>query len=399
MVMTWVMLLILGYLSFGVFYTLFFSVSALFYKNKSGNDNYPYSKIAVLIPGYKEDTVIASVARHALKNQYPADQFDVVVIADSFQQETLEKLRQLPIILIEVAFENSTKAKALNRAMETLGDTYDIALVLDADNLMHYDVLAKVNNAYCKGKNAIQTQRSAKNKNNGLAVLDGFSERINNHIFRKGPSALGLSSSVIGSGMAFDYKLFKSIMKDIDAVSGFDKPLQLAFVASGNPVYYMEDARVYDEKVSERKVLGNQRKRWLAGQFYNLKSYFGQGLRRLFKGDFNYFNLAVLNNLLLPRVLMLGVLLILSLITLFVLPAYKIYTLSLFLAYILALAIPIPLKAYNKDLLKALINIPFAFITMLKAMFGIKGSNKKFIHTPHTYSSADPEIYEHDEER
>jgi len=35
-----------------------------------------------------------------------------------------------------------------------------------------------------------------------LALLDGISEEINNNIFRKGHQTLGLSSALIGSGMA-----------------------------------------------------------------------------------------------------------------------------------------------------------------------------------------------------
>src|SRR5690606_18533657 len=95
-----------------------------------------YRRVAVLIPAYKEDGVIVDAARHALEQSYPADHFDVVVIADSLQRGTLERLAQLPIKVIQVSFERSTKVKALNRAMEVLGDDYDCALVLDADNIM-----------------------------------------------------------------------------------------------------------------------------------------------------------------------------------------------------------------------------------------------------------------------
>jgi cellulose synthase/poly-beta-1,6-N-acetylglucosamine synthase-like glycosyltransferase len=44
-----------------------------------------------------------------------------------------------PIKLIEVSFDKSTKSKALNKAMATLDQDYDIAVVLDADNVMAPD--------------------------------------------------------------------------------------------------------------------------------------------------------------------------------------------------------------------------------------------------------------------
>jgi cellulose synthase/poly-beta-1,6-N-acetylglucosamine synthase-like glycosyltransferase len=52
--------------------------------------------------------------------------------------------KKLPIKLIEVSFDKSTKSKALNKAMATL-DQDDIAVVLDADNVMAPDFLAKIN--------------------------------------------------------------------------------------------------------------------------------------------------------------------------------------------------------------------------------------------------------------
>lgn len=192
-----------------VFYIFIFSVSGLFYKQKKVIIKADKRKIAVLIPGYKEDDVIVEVAQEALKQSHSQQAFDVIIIADSFLPQTIENLNSLPIKVIEVSFEKSTKSKALNKAMEQLPDIYDIAVILDADNLMAYDFLEKINSAFDSHFKAVQGHRAAKNLNNGLAILDAVSEEINNHIFRKGHRAVGLSSAIIGSGMAFDYPYFK----------------------------------------------------------------------------------------------------------------------------------------------------------------------------------------------
>ena len=42
-----------------------------------------------------------------------------------------------------------------------------------------------------------------------------------------------LSSAVIGSGMAFEYDGIKKVLGEINAVGGFDKPLQLKMVQQG----------------------------------------------------------------------------------------------------------------------------------------------------------------------
>ena len=241
-------------LALATLYLFVFAFAGIFYRQPVLPVAKVIRKIAVLIPGYKEDEVIVEVATDALKQEYPTDMYDVVVIADSFRTETLETLRILPIKVIVVNFDKSTKSKALNKAMEHLPNEYDIAVVLDADNLMAPDFLTKINAAFDAGFIAIQGHRTAKNMNTSLAVLDAISEEINNHIFRKGHRVLGLSSAIIGSGMAFDYQFFKNMMLNIKAIGGFDKEIELKMLKDGHTIGYLDDALVYDEKVQKAEI-------------------------------------------------------------------------------------------------------------------------------------------------
>ena len=269
-------------------------------------------KVAVLIPGYKEDNVIVEVARRALEQSYPEQLFDVVVIADSFQELTLHKLRKLPIKLVEVSFEKSTKSKALNKAMEVIGDEYHVALVLDADNIMEFDFVEKINEAFNKGYKVVQGHRIAKNLNTPMAILDAISEEVNNHIFRKGHRVLGLSSALIGSGMAFDYHFFKTTMAKVNAVGGFDKELELKLLRNRNTIEYLHNAEVMDEKVQKTEVFANQRKRWLSAQFIYFKRFIGSGLKELFfRGNVDFMD-KVYQMISPPRVLLLGLVMIIT---------------------------------------------------------------------------------------
>jgi cellulose synthase/poly-beta-1,6-N-acetylglucosamine synthase-like glycosyltransferase len=214
-------------------------------------------KFAVFLPSYKEDKVILESAKKALIQDYPKALFDVIVIADSLKPETVAQLRELPITTYEVTFETSTKAKALNYAMAQLTEQYDIALILDADNIMATDFITKLNATFDLGYQVVQGHRTAKNTNSPTAILDAISEEINNHILRKGHRALGLSSALIGSGMAFDYALFVDVMSEINAIGGFDKELEMRLLKRGIVFDYIEDAFVYDEKVQNAEVLKN----------------------------------------------------------------------------------------------------------------------------------------------
>ena len=185
-----------------------------------------YNRIAILIPAYKEDSVIEKVATHMKQLDYPKKTYDVFVIADSMKESTIKKISK-QVEVIEVSFDNSTKSNSLNYALNKIEEHYDIAIISDGDNILDESFLKKINRAYNLGAKAIQGHRIAKNTNTKMAVLDAASEEINNHIYRRGLNGLGLSSAIIGSGMAFDFTLLKRLMQNNHAVGGFDKILQL----------------------------------------------------------------------------------------------------------------------------------------------------------------------------
>ena len=270
----------------------------------AGNE-LPQKRIAILVPAYKEDGIILSTANSLLNLNYPRDLYDVYIIADSFQQQTLEELRNLPLQVMEVSFDKSTKTKSLNKAFFQINKPYDIALICDADNMLARDFLLKINASFINGARAVQGRRVAKNLDTSFAILDACSEGINNNIFRRGANALGLSSSVIGSGMAFEFETVKKVLSEINAVGGFDKPMQLKIVQQRIRIEYLEDALVFDEKVDSSQAFRQQRKRWVSSQFIYLKRFFLPSLGQLFRGNLSYFNLAMGNNLVLPRAFLL----------------------------------------------------------------------------------------------
>ena len=384
-------ILLLTYFGFASIYIFVFGLAGLFSQKQRKNITQKQRKFAVLIPGYKEDNVIVEVARRALEQSYPEELFDVVIIADSFQEITLQKLRKLPIKLVEVSFEKSTKSKALNKAMEVIGDDYHVALILDADNIMEFDFVSKINAAFNKGYKVVQGHRMAKNLNTPMAILDAISEEVNNHIFRKGHRVLGLSSALIGSGMAFDYHFFKSTMAQVNAIGGFDKELELKLLKNRNQIEYLHNALVMDEKVQKSEVFANQRKRWLSAQFVYFRRFAASGLKELLlRGNIDFAD-KVYQMISPPRILLLGIVGILTL-AYFVLenmlaiegnmvPALYWYV-TLFIT-ITAFFMAIPRSFYTRKTLHAILTLPKAFGVMFLSLFKLKGANKEFIHTQH----------------
>ena len=203
-----------------------------------------YYRFLVLYPAYNEDRVIVNSVQTFLGQYYPYQNFHVCVISDHMTDETNKTLAELPITLLQPFFEKSSKAKAMQYAMDILEGDYDFVVILDADNVVDIDFLQKLNDVCAKGYKAIQCHRCAKNSNNDIAVLDGVSEEINNTIFRKAHNRIGLSSALIGSGMCFDFNWFRENVFKL-TTAGEDRELEALLLKQKVHIRYEPDIHAH----------------------------------------------------------------------------------------------------------------------------------------------------------
>lgn len=383
-------LIILDTIDSILFFLMAISVGYLFIFAAAGMAKAAYSypqatkkyRFAVLFPAYKEDKVIEFAVHSFLQQEYPKEFYDVIVISDKMKDDTNIRLQQLPVELLIVDFENSSKAKALNFAMDKLSNQkYDIVVIMDADNTVHSDFLQKLSNAYESGANVIQAHRMAKNTNTNTAILDAVSEEINNSIFRKGHVKIGLSSALIGSGMAFEYSWFKENIKKVYS-SGEDKEFEGLLLKQRIYIDYLDDVPVYDEKTPKDEVFYNQRRRWIASQYNALINSIVDLPGAIISRNVDYFD-KIFQWMMLPRIILLGVISIISvLLTIIDWEASLKWWGILFLLG-LAFCMAIPDYLVDKRLTKAIKKVPWLFILMFLNLFRIKGADKKFIHTDH----------------
>ncbi|MGL5618233.1 MAG: glycosyltransferase, partial [Tannerellaceae bacterium] len=250
-----------------VLYLLFFAICSIKKTKVEPIHDLKKNRFLVLFPAYKEDSVIINSVKDFVEQDYPKGYYHVVVISDQMKDETNETLRELGSEVLEVTFSNSSKAKALNFAMDVLDTSkYDLIVIMDADNCASKDLLQGFNNQYLLGFRAIQAHRTAKNIDTDMALLDAVSEEINNSIFRKGHVNVGISSALIGSGMAFDKNWFVHNVKALNT-AGEDKELELLLLQQQVFIQYCDKLWVYDEKTRKEQVFYNQRRRWLAAQY------------------------------------------------------------------------------------------------------------------------------------
>ena len=369
-----------------VAYVVFFAIISLFYDKvdnlaiQAAAIKNQLTRYLILFPAYKEDRVIKNAVEQFLMQDYPKNFYTVVVISDHMQDETNEYLRKLPITLLTPSFEKSSKAKAMQYAIEQVHSKFDNVVILDADNVVRPEFLSQLN-ILCSVYDAIQCHRCAKNANNDVAVLDGASEEINNTIFRKAHNRLGMSSALIGSGMCFNYELFKKNVFKL-STAGEDREMEALLLHQEVFIKYAPDIHVFDEKVSSQDNFQRQRMRWMTAQIQSLLSNLPKIPGAIIHGKINFIDKTI-QQALIPRSILIVLLASISIIMTIVVPEWCEKWWILFILLAISLFIAIPKEIRFRSLSKVL-TIPGLVLRMIKNILHIDHKNTDFIHTEHT---------------
>ena len=377
-------LLLWAFMTISVAYITFYALVSLFSRKGIKTVDVPESPestFLVLFPAYSEDRVIVGSVKKFLLQNYPQDKYHVAVISDHQQESTERLLSDLPVTLLRPVFEKSSKAKALQYAISEVSGQYDYVVVLDADNIVETDFLHRLNILLKEGYKAVQCHRCAKNSDSSVSVLDGVSEEINNTLFRKAHNLIGLSSALIGSGMCFDYSWFSSHVTKL-TTAGEDRELEVFLLREGIYIKYADDILVFDEKVSNADNFQRQRQRWMSAQvncFLSMLRHLPEAFVRL---NVNYVDKTV-QQMLVPRSMLLLFLLFMSLVMSAAAPWWSIKWWSLLVLTGLSLFLAIPARLRTKSVFSKVGTLLRLSIKMARNVRHIDHKNEDFIHTDH----------------
>ena len=344
----WIILYIIDWILFipvagTVLYLGIFSVASLFSRDSVLDKAKIQNRFAIIIPSHKQDKVIEQSVVSILSQDYPQRLFDVVVVSDHQSEITNMRLAQYPITLLTPDFEESTKAKSLQYAILKLPEfkIYDIALVLDADNIVEQDFLTKVNDAFeTAATKAIQLHRISRNRDTAAARMGSIFEEINNNIFRKGHINMGISAALAGSGTAYNFTWFKTnVMKAKTA--GEDKELEALLLKQGYFIDYFDNILLYGEKKRTTSKMNEQHGRWTLQQFQNLLRNIRYLPGAFLRKQYDWAD-KLIQWMLMPRTSMIGIMMIMSIILPFIYLtlAFKWWIVSSAVLFFFALATP-----------------------------------------------------------
>lgn len=352
--------------AFTVVYHLFYSImGGMLKRSDKYNDSRTKHRFAVIIPAYKDDEYIQKAVFSILKQEYPIDCYDIYVVSEQMSEQTNSFLSEQPITLMQANFHGKgTKMKAVKAAIKHLPEgLYDMVLIMNADNTVEPNFLEMMNDAYSSGSNAIQAHRIRLERSNNSSMLNAISDEINNCIYRSGHVNLGLSSSLNGSGMAFDFDWIKGI---IDQVNDNDDEKAFEALLLRDRIYvdYLDKAIVYATRKENRRKFYAQRRNWIIAHYHSLFTNLHRLPGAILSGNFDYAD-RILNWITFPRTLLLIVIAVMGCVSSWSYWLDGIKWWMLVLVLLLAMAFAIPDYLVDNKFNKAIKSIPIMGIGMI----------------------------------
>ncbi|OGS55295.1 MAG: hypothetical protein A3J79_05595 [Elusimicrobia bacterium RIFOXYB2_FULL_62_6] len=250
----------------GVFYFLL-SLRGFFRNGKPAPAGYA-RRFAVLLPAYNEEKVIKYSIESLLRMSYPADKFDIFVVADHCTDGTAAAARALGVKVLEHTGPDRKpgKGRALKWAVSLVlaEGGYDALAYFDADSLAHPDFLSVMNDHLAAGETALQGRQLAKNTDTWLPRILASGHIVSNRFFQKPKYALGLSATLHGKGMCFSRAVAEKYPWDETCLTE-DIEMQMRLIRCGVRIAWAEDAVVFDEEPVTIGQYVKRTVRWTSG--------------------------------------------------------------------------------------------------------------------------------------
>lgn len=333
---------------------------------------------AALLTAHQDTRFIAPAVDSFLKQEYK--NFILYVVADDCDVSNLHFTDER-IVILKPPTALHSKIKSISYAIDNFKTEPDVLVIFDSDNLVHPLYLKNLNNYFQQGFEVCQTHMLSKNIDNRYARLDSIGHIYYTFYERLCKMKLGLSSAILGLGVAVSTKLYREINYQA-TIGGFDKKLQSQMARKVKQIAFAEDAVVYDEKVEDASVLETQRTRWIFTYFKHFKeskSLLGAGITNGNLGQF----LLGLTMLRPPMLLLMGATGLLMLINLLIAPKIFIAWVVLLFLFVLNFIFTIATQSKQKGMLGAIIHIPKLFFIQAKSVLQMKKAKKDFLKTEH----------------
>ncbi len=232
-----------------------------------------HKKIAIVVPAHNESLLIEETLQVLQQQDYPEDQFEIVVIADNCTDDTAAKAGKIGARVIE-RNSNPGKGQAL---YETFGmlmeESWDAFLIIDADSHLSTNALTELNHQLCSGIDVIQVRYGVLNPTESIRTKAmELSTASYNGLRHRGSDTLGISIGINGNGFCLTRQtlvdvpyLAHSIVEDLE--------YHLLLLNAGYKVSFNDRVVVKAQMPVGDRGAEVQRVRWERGRAMMIKDY------------------------------------------------------------------------------------------------------------------------------
>lgn len=250
-----------------------------------------YHRYAVLIAA-RNEAVVLPYLLDSLRNQdYPAELFQVFVVADNCTDRTAVVAEEGgAVVFRRHDKERIGKGYALhfllNQIDLTYGlDSFDAFLVFDADNLLKSDYITQMNRTCSQGYEVFCGYRNAKNFGaNWVSMGQGLWYIHDSVHLNQSRMGLGIPCMVNGTGFGFTRALLQKCGGWHFFTLTEDMEFSTWCVTHGIRSGYCHEAMLYDEQPEQFRQSWRQRTRWVQGGVQVSLRYGAQLFSGIFRG-------------------------------------------------------------------------------------------------------------------
>jgi 1,2-diacylglycerol 3-beta-glucosyltransferase len=377
-----------------VVYLLLLTVAACLARGRQLKPSDPAThRILFLIPAHNEETLLPATLANLRQLDYPAELYEVHVVADNCCDNTAELARAGGAIVHE-RFHNTLKGKGcalqwLLKRLWAAETPHDALVILDADSIVSPNFLRVMDAQLTVGARAVQAYYAVRDPcSSPVVALRYIAMAMVNYLRPLGRMLLGGSAGLRGNGMLFRAELMHQHQWTAHLTE--DIEFHMSLIAAGEQVLFAPEAVVWAEMPKTLAGSTTQNERWERGRVEMLHRYVPRLLRdvsrALGRGQWHraYLNFdAAMEHLIPPFTVLVSLSLLLSSATvlLFALSSWFVpsalswatanllLALFLTLGQVLYLGVGLHLARTPKDIYKALLHTP-AFMFWKLVLYG-----------------------------
>lgn len=236
----------------------------------------PATRFVVLIPAHNEETLLPTLLTSLNTLDYPSLLYTIHVVADNCQDQTAAVAQEAGAVVHERVNPVATgKGHALQWLLAKVMQSnviFDAAVIVDADSVVAPTFLTIMDSLLVGGADAIQAHYAVRNPERSWVMrLRAAALTLVHYARPLGRMVIGGSVGLKGNGMVFrrsilaQHQWSSSVTEDIE--------YHMSLVLAGKRVVFATDAMLWAEMPGTLQNAYSQNVRWEQGRFQLAKQY------------------------------------------------------------------------------------------------------------------------------